>query len=114
MQDKEDTPEEIGRWLADEITKLWPVGLGSLSLRRSPCIRERCHACETGEKHASYVYYSNHKGQRFSIYVPDDLSGKVEQALANGDKLKELLYEAIRRYIMALKRERSRRDVGAL
>jgi len=115
MKKNSDEPaEDIRRWLTDEIEKLWPLGLGSLSLRRSPCIRDNCHVCETGEKHASYVYYGRRsEGKRSSIYVPDELADEIEIALANGNKLKELLYEASHRYIKALKRERSR-DLGTL
>lgn len=110
----EETLEDLRRWFTGELERLFPAGLGSLSLRRSPCIRERCHVCETGEKHASYVYYGSRRGQRFSIYVPDELAGEVERALENGSKLKDLLYEASRRYILVLKRERNRRNLGTL
>lgn len=114
-KNRDESVDDVRQWFASEIEKLWPAGLGSLSLRRSPCIRKNCHVCETGEKHASYVYYANRGGgQRFSVYVPDELTGEVEKALANGNRLKDILYEASRRYIMALKRERNHRDLGAL
>ncbi len=54
---KRETPEGLIKWLKEEIEKLLPAGLGSLSLRRSLCINPRCQVCETGEKHASYVLY---------------------------------------------------------
>jgi hypothetical protein len=41
--------------------------------------------------------------------VPDDLVEKVEGAVANRKKLQELLVEAGRRYVKALKEERSKR-----
>lgn len=110
-----ESVEDVRKWFVTEVEKLWPAGLGSLSLRRSPCIRKGCHVCETGEKHASYVYYANRGGgQRYSVYVPGELAPQVEKALESGSRLKDVLYETSRRYIMALKRERDRRDLGSL
>ena len=88
------------------MARRWPAALGSLSLRRSPCTRERCHACATGEQHPSYVLYGRQAGRRFTVYVPDRLVPLLRQALENGRALQALLYEAGRRYVLALKRER--------
>lgn len=113
--DRNESVEDVRQWFVSKVEKLWPAGLGSLSLRRSPCIRKNCHVCETGEKHASYVYYANRGGgERFSVYVPDELSPEIEKTLANGNEFKDILYEASRRYIMALKRKRNHRDLGSL
>jgi hypothetical protein len=100
---------DVERWFRAAVRKLWPAGLGSLSLRRSPCIRARCHACETGEQHPSYVLYGRQKGRRFAVYVPDRLVPELRTALDNGRALQALLYEAGRRYAEALKREPGRR-----
>src|SRR5712692_7782505 len=89
-------PRGVERWFREQIAPLWPVALGSLSLRRSPCIRPHCHACETGEQHVSYA-----------LYVPDRLEPEVRQALANGRALQQLLYETGRRYLLALKRQKT-------
>jgi hypothetical protein len=97
----------VERWFRDELGELWPVALGSLSLRRSPCIRKSCQACETGEQHSSYVLYGRQAGRRFAVYVPDALVPRIQRALENGRALQALLYEAGRRYVEALKRERT-------
>jgi len=101
-----ETPEQVERWFRAELQRLWPAGLGSLSLRRSPCIRERCHACQTGEQHPSYVLYGRSKRRRFALYVPDSLVPQLRQMLDNGRALQALLYQAARRYADALKRAR--------
>ena len=102
-----EPPQDIERWFRSQWQKLWPAGLGSLSLRRSPCIREHCHACETGEQHPSYVLYGRHQQRRFAVYIPDPLVPEVREMLARGRALQALLYEAARRYAQALKRART-------
>jgi hypothetical protein len=101
-----ETLRDLERWFRQEVARRWPAVLGSLSLRRSPCTRERCHACATGEQHPSYVLYGRQAGRRFGVYVPDRLVPVLRQALANGRALQALLYEAGRRYVAALKRAR--------
>lgn len=98
---------DVERWFREQVAKLWPAGLGSLTLRRSPCIRERCQACQTGEQHPSYVLYGRRNGRRLALYVPDRLVPEVKKAVENGRVLRELLYEAGQRYARALKRERA-------
>ena len=104
-----ELPDEVEGWFREQITRVWPVALGSLSLRRSPCVRPGCHACETGEQHPSYVLYGRQRGRRFAVYIPDELAPQIRQALSRGRELQALLYEAGRRYAQALKQERSRR-----
>ena len=94
------------------MAKLWPVAEGSLSLRRSPCIRENCQVCARGEGHPSYVLYARRGGRRVSTYVPADIAPKIEKALENGRHLQELINEAGVRYAEAVKRERARRSGG--
>lgn len=102
-----ESVEDVELWFREQVSRLWPAGLGSLTLRRSPCIRERCHACETGEQHPSYVLYAKQNGRRLALYIPDRLVPEVRKAVENGRALQELLYEAGQRYARALKRERT-------
>ncbi|MBI2371470.1 MAG: hypothetical protein HYV08_14770 [Deltaproteobacteria bacterium] len=94
------------RWFLAQVQRLWPVAGGSLSLRKSPCIRPRCAACATGEQHASYVLYGHRAGRRFARYVPDELARELEQALANGRTLQALILDAGERYLRARKAQR--------
>jgi len=105
---RNETPSDVERWLSGRTATAGPALLGSLSLRRSPCIRENCPACRSGEQHRSWVLYGRLKGRRFSIYVPEDLVPQVQRCLDNGRTVQELLYEAAPRYIKALKRERAK------
>src|SRR6516164_8724710 len=68
--------------------------LGSLSFRRSPCVRENCRACMSGEQHPSYVLYGRQKGRRVAVYVPEELVPEVQRGLDNGRALQELLQQA--------------------
>src|SRR5260221_12781678 len=105
---KDESPSDVARWLTDRTARAWPAMLGSLSLRRSPCIRENCAACQSGARHPSYVLYGRLKGQRFSVYVPEELVPEVRRCLDNGRAVQELLHAAAPRYIKALKRERAK------
>ena len=107
-----EAPADVARWLERQSVEKWPAILGSLSLRRSPCIRENCRACQSGEQHLSYVLYGRIKGRRVSIYIPEDLVAEVQRALDNGRAVRELLYEAGERYANALKRQRSEAEAG--
>lgn len=104
---KSESPSDIVRWLQSETARLWPAILGSLSLRRSPCVRENCPACLAGEQHQSYVLYGRLKGRRFGLYVPEELVAELRRCVDNGRALQELLQEAAPRYVKALKRERA-------
>jgi hypothetical protein len=68
-----ESPSDVARWLRSESTSLWPALLGSLSLRRSRCIRKNCPACQSGEQHQSYVLYGRANGRRVAVYVPEEL-----------------------------------------
>jgi hypothetical protein len=99
---------DVARWLEDQAARIAPAILGSLSLRRSPCIRENCQACLSGEQHPSWVLYGRAKGRRFSVYVPEELVPEVRRCLDNGRALQETLYEAAPRYVKALKRAKDK------
>src|SRR6266576_3956911 len=103
---KSESPSDVTRWLQGESANLWPAVLGSLSLRRSPCVRENCPACLSGEQHQSYVLYGRLNGRRIAVYVPEELVPEVRRCLDNGRALQELLQQAAPRYVKALKRER--------
>jgi hypothetical protein len=98
----------VGDWFGKAIEAIWPVADGSLSLRKSPCVRANCPACAAGEGHRSYVLYGRTGKKRFSIYVPEDLVPEVRAAMENGRRLKELISEAGLRYTQALKEEHKR------
>ena len=104
---RNESPEEVRRWFLRQVSKLWPLAVGSLSLRTGPCIRENCSACERGEGHASYALYGRNKNRRFSVYVPEELVPLLQQAVNNGRKLEKLMREAGLRYTVALKGKRA-------
>ena len=91
------------------IRQLWPIAEGSLSLRKSKCIRKNCSACNSGRGHACYVLSGRRGSRRFSIYVPDELGPNIQQAINNGRQLQELMNEAGVRLVNALKNRRKER-----
>ena len=40
-----ESSSDVWRWFQNQADSLGPAVLGSLSLRRSPCVRENCPAC---------------------------------------------------------------------
>ena len=107
MPPKSESPSDVERWFRSQAAGLWPAALGSLSLRRTRCIRENCEACARGDQHASYVFYCRSKGRRVGLYVPDDVVPQIQQALDNGRALQDLLYQAGNRYTNAVKHQRA-------
>jgi hypothetical protein len=103
---KAESPIDVERWFRAHSAGLWPAALGSLSLRRSPCVREHCEACARGDQHSSYVLYCRVKGRRVGTYIPNELVPQIQKSLDNGRALQELLYEAGRRYTQAIKQQR--------
>jgi hypothetical protein len=108
MSTKSPSPSDVQLWFEQQAAGLWPAILGSLSLRRSPCVREHCPACLSGEQHPSYVLYGRVQGRRLALYVPEELVPEVRRCLDNGRALQELLYQAAPRYLRALKQARTR------
>src|SRR5450755_3735956 len=100
-----EAPKDVREWFAAAIRELWPVAVGSLSLRKGPCIRPHCPACASGEGHSSYALYGRRGSRRFSIYVPERLVPEVRKAIENGRLLQDLINEAGVRYVSALKNE---------
>jgi len=103
---RKETPDDVKRWFQEAARDLWPVATGSLSFRKSPCIRPHCSLCESGQGHSSYALYGKKGKRRFSIYVPEELAAEVERAIQNGRGFQKLIAEAGRRYALALKEER--------
>jgi hypothetical protein len=102
-----ESASDVMRWLQSEAAAMWPAFLGSLSLRRSRCVRPNCAACLSGDQHQSYVLYDRAEGRRIAVYVPEELVPQVQRGLDNGRALQELLHRTAPRYIKALKRERA-------
>jgi hypothetical protein len=102
-----ESASDAMRRLQSEAAVLWRAFLGSLSLRRSRCVRANCAACLSGEQHQSYVLYDRAEGRRIAVYVPEELVPQVQRGLDNGRALQDLLHQAASRYIKALKRERT-------
>lgn len=103
---KNEKPEEVKRWFLRETERLWPLALGSLSLRRGPCIRDHCSACASGEGHASWALSGRQGRRRVSLYVPQEVVPELQQAVAQGRQLQERMREAGQRYLASLKRAR--------
>ena len=106
MMKRNEKAKDVKRWFLREVERLWPLAVGSLSLRRGPCIRENCSACASGEGHASYALYGRQGRRRFSLYVPQEVVSEIQQAVEQGRQVQELMREAGQRYLAALKRER--------
>ena len=100
---RRETPESVRLWFTEAIRQMWPVAVGSLSLRRGRCIRPNCPACAAGRLHTNYALYGRRGNRRFSMYVPERLVPEVRKAIRNGRRLRELINEAGIRYIAALK-----------
>ena len=101
-----ETPEDVRRWFLNAIRDLWPVALGSISLRKSPCIRENCSTCASGKGHSSYALSGYRGRRRFSVYVPNELAAEIEAAVEKGRRLQDLVKEAGVRYLRAQKTRR--------
>jgi hypothetical protein len=104
--DMGETPQDVRHWFLSAIEDLWPVALGSISLRKSPCIRKNCTACASGEGHSSYALSGYRGNRRFSVYVPDELAPEIRKAVEKGRRLQDLIKEAGVRYLRAQKRAR--------
>jgi hypothetical protein len=102
-----ESSSDIVQWLQNEAAGLWPALLGSLSFRKSRCVRPNCEACRSGVQHSRYVLYGRENGRRFAVYVPEDLVAEVRRSLDNGRALQDLLQQAAPRYVKALKREQA-------
>ena len=73
MKRKNEKTEDVKRWFLREAERLWPLALGSVSLRRGPCIRRHCSACASGQGHASWALSGRQGRRRVSLYVPQEV-----------------------------------------
>ncbi len=109
MARRQETSSGVKKWFLKEAGKLWPVADGSISFRKSPCMRERCSICDSGG-HGAHLLQGRLNGKRFTVYVPGELAGKVEKAVERGRAMQHLVMEAGERYTKALKRERQQKQ----
>ena len=79
--------------LLNKLLALWPALKGSLAEVHKPCIRPNCPACARGQKHPNYLLAFTQKGRRRCLYVPRSMVPVLKQALANGRRIEQLLYE---------------------
>jgi hypothetical protein len=103
----DETPTHVRSWFIKAIRQMWPVAIGSISLRRGRCIRPKCPACASGKLHTNYALYGRRGSRRFSMYVPDKMVPEVRKAIRNGRQLHEVINEAGIRYLTALKKQRN-------
>src|SRR5437879_13701632 len=89
-----ESASDVMRWLQSEAAVLWPALLGSLSLRRSRCVRPNCAACLAGEQHQSYVLYDRAEGRRIAVYFPEELVTQVQRGLDDGRALQDRVDQA--------------------
>jgi len=75
-----------------QLRGLWPALKGSLARVYKPCIRKNCPACARGDKHSAWLLSFTAQGQRKTMYVPLALVAQMKQALRNGRKVEQLLY----------------------
>ena len=76
-----------------ELARRWPMAKGSLAEVRKPCIRPRCRACVSGDKHPAYLLSFTREGRRRCMYVPARLVALIGRALKNGRRIEDLLYQ---------------------
>jgi hypothetical protein len=86
--------------------KLWPALKGSLAQVRKPCIRKNCPACAGGDKHTAWLLAFTERGRRRCMYVPQNLVPLLRQAIKNGRRLEQLLYQMGPALIKEFRRQR--------
>ena len=78
-----ETPKHVRSWFTKAIRQMWPLAVGSISLRRGRCIRPKCPACTSGKLHTNYALYGRWGNRRFSMYVPEEILREVRKAIRN-------------------------------
>lgn len=76
------------------LQELWPALKGSLAQVKKPCIRKNCPACARGDKHPAWLLSFTANGRRRCMYVPQDLVPALQEAMNNGRRVEQLLYQA--------------------
>jgi hypothetical protein len=59
---------------------------------RKSCVRPNCPVCARGDKHLTWTLSLRERGRRRCLYVPAELVPLLQQAVANGRRLEQLLY----------------------
>lgn len=91
---KQDAVTETLDELLQKLQSLWPAARGSVSEVRKPCVNPNCRVCASGEKHPVWLYSCVLDGKRKCVYVPRDEVSALQQALANGKALEQILVRA--------------------
>ena len=105
-----ETTEQVRLWFQGAVRDLWPVAVGSLSLRKSPCIRKGCQDCKSGQGHSSYALYGRKGIAGFPYTCQTTWPAIWNGTMRNGRDLQKLMTDAGRRYTLALKNERFLRN----
>ncbi len=92
--------------LNKQLPGLWPALKGSLAKVYKPCIRKGCQACQCGDKHPAWLLSFSLQGRRKCIYVPLDLVPVIRQALRNGRRLENILYQVGPAIVKEYRRQR--------
>ncbi len=80
--------------LLEQVQSVWPAARGSVSEVRKPCVNPNCRVCASGAKHTVWLYSCVLNGKRKCVYVPRDDVAALQQALANGKALEQILVKA--------------------
>jgi hypothetical protein len=99
------SPELEKKWQT-HLDRLWPALKGSLAQVRKPCIRKNCPACSRGDKHTAWLLAFTERGRRRCMYVPQNLVPLMRQAIKNGRRLEQLLYQMGPALIKEFRRQR--------
>lgn len=99
------SPELETKWQT-RLGKLWPALKGSLAQVRKPCIRKNCPACAGGDKHTAWLLAFTERGRRRCMYVPQNLVPLMRQAIKNGRRLEQFLYQMGPALIKEFRRQR--------
>jgi hypothetical protein len=89
----EKSPSPLQQRFLGQLQASWPALKGSLALVYKPCVRPNCPTCARGEKHPNYLLAFTQKGRRRCLYVPKAMVAMIQQALENGRRIEQLLYE---------------------
>jgi len=91
----------------EKVNALWPIAKGSLTLTRSPCTRKNCKECASGRKHPKLIFTFREAGKLRGMYVRPSQEGQIRLAIGNGRKLEQLITEAGRDLLFALREEKN-------
>jgi len=93
MKTRRPTDLNLKKSFARQVLRLWPALKGSLNHVVKPCIRPTCPACARGDKHPAWLLAFTEGGRRRCRYVPLALVPRLQQALKNGRRLEQILYQ---------------------